>query len=288
MPEGPGSKLDEAPRSRGDKTGGSVARAERGGRGALASPEARPGRSVVAAFDLDGTLTRGGSVLRFLVATVGARRVLGALPRVLPSLVAGALLGGEHADRAKEALFERTLAGLEARWVAERAASFGRAHLATRARIEMCRILECHRKRGDRVVIVTASPACYVQTVASILGAEAVATELEVDRDGRLTGRYRGRNCRGAQKVRRLFELLADERGGPRPFIVAYGNSLGDRELLEAADLGLNAGRLGRLGRLRRFQRVSALTGLPGPGGADDPCVPSPPASTGTARETPP
>ena len=33
----------------------------------------------------------------------------------------------------------------------------------------------------------------------------------------------------------------------------AYGNSRGDLSMLEAADVGVNVGRLGRLGRLRGF-----------------------------------
>ena len=35
-----------------------------------------------------------------------------------------------------------------------------------------------------------------------------VATRLEVDRDGRLTGRFDGGNCRGPQKLARLEEWM--------------------------------------------------------------------------------
>ena len=44
-----------------------------------------------------------------------------------------------------------------------------------------------------------------------------------------------------------------------RPFLWAYGNSAGDRELLEAADIGVDAGRLGRFGKLRRFRRLGEV-----------------------------
>ena len=39
----------------------------------------------------------------------------------------------------------------------------------------------------------------------------------------------------------------------------AYGNSRGDLRLLNAADHGVDAGRLGPLGRLRRFPRLAEV-----------------------------
>jgi phosphoserine phosphatase len=64
------------------------------------------------------------------------------------------------------------------------------------------------------------------------LGLDAViATELEVGPDGALTGEIVGANVRRAEKVRRLEAWL----GGDAE-IWAYGDSTGDRELLERAD----------------------------------------------------
>ena len=40
------------------------------------------------------------------------------------------------------------------------------------------------------------------------------------------------------------------------PYLWAYGNSAGDLEMLHAADIGVDAGRLGRFGKLRRFRRL--------------------------------
>jgi phosphatidylglycerophosphatase C len=79
-----------------------------------------------------------------------------------------------------------------------------------------------------------------------------VATGLAVDDDNRLTGRYRGGNCRGEEKVRRLRTWI-DEAGATPDRLWAYGNSRGDVRMLRAADVGINVGRLGALGRLRDF-----------------------------------
>jgi phosphatidylglycerophosphatase C len=209
----------------------------------------------VAAFDFDGTLTTGGSVFSFLVAVRGAAPVLATSARLAPRLARAALAGGSTADRTKEDLFVRLLAGQEAAAVEAIARTFARDHLARRVRTDARRRLDWHRARGDLVVIVSASPECYVRHVGERLGAAGVvATRLEVDGSGKLTGRYDGSNCRGQEKLRRL-DAWIDDHGGRATGtgLWAYGNSRGDLALLRAADVGVNAGRLGRLGRLSTF-----------------------------------
>ena len=66
----------------------------------------------VAAFDFDGTLTDGGSVFGFLSALCGRGTVMAAAVALAPRLVHAAVAGGTVADRTKELLFERVLAGV--------------------------------------------------------------------------------------------------------------------------------------------------------------------------------
>ena len=86
------------------------------------------------------------------------------------------------------------------------------------------------------------------------LGVDAVvATRLAVGGGGLLTGGYEGKNCRGAEKYARLVvhlraQGLLSNNGGEQPVLWAYGNSRGDLRLLNAADHGVDAGRLGRAG----------------------------------------
>ena len=216
----------------------------------------------MAAFDFDGTLTRGGSVVPFLVSVRGLLPVALAVLATLPHLVRAALFSGTAADRSKEALFARLLAGLPADRVDAVAADFAEHHLARRIRPEVRDRLDWHRKLGHRVVVVSASPECYVKVVGELLGADAVlATRLGVG-GGILTGHYEGRNCRGAEKYARLAGWLRSEGlsgGGAQPTLWAYGNGRGDLRLLSAADHGVDASRLGRLGRLRHFPPLAAV-----------------------------
>ena len=182
--------------------------------------------------------------------------MIGAGARLFPKLVRAALIGGHAADEAKEALFVRTLTGLDASSVERQAAAFGRAHWRRRGRADMAARLRWHRARGDRIVIVSASPEYYVRAIGEELGVDAVvATRLAVDAAGRLTGHFDGGNCRGEQKRLRVLAWIASSSSGDedRPVVWAYGNSAGDRRLLEAADVGVDVGRLGRFGKLPRL-----------------------------------
>jgi phosphatidylglycerophosphatase C len=207
----------------------------------------------VAAFDFDGTLTNGGSVFDFLAAVVGRQPVVRATVELAPRLARAALAGGTVADEAKEVLFTRVLAGTDAGHLEQVAQDFAVRHLAAHVRPEVRRRLDWHRGRGDRVVVVSASPDAYVAVAAERLAADAsIATVLEVDDAGVITGRYAGANCRGEEKIRRLRLWMAGA-GVEGARLWAYGNSRGDLRMLRAADTGVNVGRLGRLGRLRDF-----------------------------------
>ena len=207
----------------------------------------------VAAFDFDGTLTDGGSVFGFLSALAGRRSVMAACAVLAPKLAAGALASGTRADRAKEQLFQRVMAGTPVERLGAVAARYGRDHVARHLRADVHQRFDWHRGRGDRVVIVSASPSVYVREAADLLGADGViATRLEVGEDGVVSGRYEGANCRGAEKLRRLRQWT-EESGVEPGRLWAYGNSRGDLMMLRAADTGVNVGRLGRVGALRSY-----------------------------------
>jgi HAD superfamily hydrolase (TIGR01490 family) len=232
------------------------------------TPSERP---TVAAFDFDGTLTNAGSAFPFLVSVRGLIPVLRAVIALSPALLHAAIVGGSAADDVKEKLFTRLLAGMPSEELNRRAAAFAQRHLSRHLRSDVQRRLEWHREQGHYTVIVSASPECYVSPAGSELGIDGVvATRLAVGGGGLLTGGYEGKNCRGSEKYARLVGHLravgpATGSSGEQPILWAYGNSRGDLRLLEAADHGVDVGRLGRFGRLRRFPRLSDVTDAPAP-----------------------
>jgi phosphatidylglycerophosphatase C len=219
----------------------------------------------VAAFDFDGTLTDGGSAIPFLVFLCGVWPVARALARFSPGLLRAAIAGGTAADDVKERIFIRLLGGLSVNEVDRLGREFAHRHLQRHLREDVSRRLEWHRRQGHYTVIVSASPECYVSPAGEELEVDGVvATRLAVGGGGLLTGGYEGKNCRGAEKYARLLGHLraCGVLGGPaseHPVLWAYGNSRGDLRLLNAADHGVDAGRLGPLGRLRHFPRLAQV-----------------------------
>ena len=216
--------------------------------------------NVVAAFDLDGTLTKGGSVFKWLRYVAGSVATFRSTLWRSGPIAWGALRSGNAADRAKESLFHAVLAGRKKNDVEELSRTFADEHLSNRVRPDVLDRLQWHLKNGHHVVIVSASPEMYVQKIAGQLGVHsAIGTKLATDPLDRLTGGYLGKNCRGEEKLRRL-NLWIDQLDLPGDStIFAYGNSRGDRRMLSAATVAVDVGRLGRFGALRGFQRLSSL-----------------------------
>jgi HAD superfamily hydrolase (TIGR01490 family) len=187
----------------------------------------RPG---IAAFDFDGTLIAGDSLPHFLMRVLGRAGVTRALAQASPAMLAGYRRGGR--DGSKAALLERALAGQPSSRVAQVGESFGHL-LAHRIRPEMGERLAWHCEQGHRRVLVSASLAVYLEPFGRLAGFDQViATRLETGPDGLLTGRMDGPNVRARQKALLLAQVL-----GPGPSeLWAYGDSAGDREMLEMAD----------------------------------------------------
>jgi phosphatidylglycerophosphatase C len=214
---------------------------------------------VVAAFDLDGTLSNGGSVFKWLRHVCGARPTWAASLRLTGPLFVGAVRSGTSADRAKERLFHRLLSGRGVNEVTAASTIFALAHFKEHGRRRLLERLAWHLRQGHDVVIVSASPQIYVDVVAAELkAAGGLGTRLAVDPLGNLTGSYLGKNCRGEEKMRRLSEWIEQRDYPVAPLVYAYGNSRGDRAMLRAANHPYNVGRLGLLGTLRRFPRLKS------------------------------
>jgi len=158
---------------------------------------------AVAAFDLDGTLTEGGSVFPWLRRVAGASAAIRAALRLALPLGIGALVSGSAADDAKEHLFHALLAGRDVDDVTAISRVFAEQHLRQKSRPRLVARLQWHLGEGHDVVVVSASPQIYVELIAGQLQAHgALGTRLAVDDLNQFTGRYLGENCRGDEKMR--------------------------------------------------------------------------------------
>lgn len=194
-----------------------------------------PPKSVVAAFDFDGTLTRRDTFMAFLLHTAGPLQFSRHLTALLPTLAAyGA--GLLRNDVAKERVLTRFLTGMPLNQLQQQGEQFATRKLPRLLRPEAMARLDWHQTQGHRCLVVSASLELYLTPWAKQRGAlDVIGSRLEVAEDGSVTGKLQGANCHGEEKVRRLQQLL-----GPRDTytLYAYGDSPGDRPLLAYADRG--------------------------------------------------
>ena len=99
-------------------------------------------------------------------------------------------------------------------------------------------LVQRHRSAGDLMAIVTATNDFITAPIAAAFGVpELIATELERDPLGRVTGRIRGVPALREGKITRVGQWLAGQSRGWDDFeqVTVYSDSLNDLPLLERA-----------------------------------------------------
>ncbi len=191
----------------------------------------------IAAFDVDGTLTRRDCVVPFLRRVAGISPIALSLARSARSTVPAAMR--RDRDLLKAAATRAAFTGRRRADVEALAEVFALEVADSWLREDTVADLRRHRDAGDVTVMVSASYGVYLRPLGALLGVDAVlATEIAADDGGRYTGELAVPNCRGPEKVRRLHDWLDAHHGGRGGVhLTAYGDSPGDRDLLGDADV---------------------------------------------------
>ncbi len=186
-----------------------------------------------ALFDFDGTLIRGDSIILFIRYAWRNKLCSGA--DVLRFAAAGVLFTLKliPPKRAKE-MGLNFLKTKERAVFAAAAEDFCRSVLVPRLYPQGVAAIREHVQAGHEVLLISASPAFYLEPLKEILGLTAVlATRFSADEDGRFAGEIIGENCRGEQKTVRLREYLAETGNEFSAFTSsAYGDSTHDLPML--------------------------------------------------------
>ncbi|MCI7118220.1 MAG: haloacid dehalogenase-like hydrolase [Prevotella sp.] len=192
-------------------------------------------------FDFDGTLTSADTLLEFIRYACGRRRFFIGFALFSPLLVLMKLhLYPNY--RAKQRLFAWYFKGMSIDnfdLVCRRFAHHNQRLMRQKALDKLREIFQYN----ETLCVVSASIDNWVRpffdniSKASRSDFRVIGTEVEVDTDGVLTGRFRTHNCYGAEKVRRVLEAMPQLKSNRDDFwVVACGDSRGDKELLEFAD----------------------------------------------------
>lgn len=190
-------------------------------------------KHIVAAFDFDGTFTYVDTLIPFIIFSKGFFPTLKGL-FILRKMCWAYLRKKITNQEIKEALMTFFFHGEPFQRLEEQGIAFAEKIIPKLCKKSCIERLQWHLSKGHRCVVVSATFQFYFGTWAKKMGFQDIlCSQLEVTSEGNLTGALKGKNCYGSEKSRRLQELL-----GPRDQYVlyAYGDSQGDKELLEMAD----------------------------------------------------
>lgn len=186
----------------------------------------------IAAFDFDGTITRKDTLIEFLRFAGGSARLYAVFALYSPLLVLMKLKLYSN-QKAKEKIFAHYFKGMPIEQFDDLCRRFfeqkGQSLIYADAKAQIAK----HKEHGDEVVVISASIENWVRHFADALKADKLlATRVEVQ-DGKITGRFLTANCYGKEKVERLLSVYPERS---KYYLVVYGDSRGDKELLHFAD----------------------------------------------------
>lgn len=182
-------------------------------------------------FDFDGTITTDDSLLKFIRFVVGDVRFVVALFLLSPMLVAYKLKVIPN-YKAKQKMLSWFFKSYSEDAFKQVANEYSLYHIDKIVRPKALEKLNWHKAQNHKIVIVSASIECYLKPWCEKNGFDLIATKLEI-KDGVVTGKLLTKNCYGIEKVNRIKELYDLDTF---EYIYAYGDSRGDKEMLELAN----------------------------------------------------
>jgi phosphatidylglycerophosphatase C len=185
---------------------------------------------TIAFFDFDGTITTKDTLLEFIKFSKGRPRFYIGFAINSPWLIAMKLKIISN-QAAKERILTWFFRGSDSAAFQEQCDIFASKIIPGLVRNKALQEIELLRQKNATIVIVSASPENWIRPWARSNSLQYIATRLE-DKENKLTGRIRDRNCHGLEKVSRIRELYQLPEFTS---VYSYGDSSGDRPMLELA-----------------------------------------------------
>lgn len=188
---------------------------------------------IIAVFDFDGTLTYQDSLISFLNFQFGLLKTGYKLISLLPQF-SEYVLGYINRQQIKENILTSFLKDSFHKDISLQGEKFAAKELNKLIRPEGLKRIEWHKKQNHPCILVSANLDLYLEPWGKSMGFKhVICSTCEVTKKGVLTGKLLGKNCWGEEKVHRLQRIL-----GPlhQYQLFVYGDSRGDKELLEIGD----------------------------------------------------
>lgn len=189
----------------------------------------------IAIFDFDGTITRKDTLLEFIRFAKGNVSFYKGLLRNIFILIAFKLKIYPN-WKAKQKIFAYFFKGMTLVEFNKTCEFFFEKKHEELLYASAIKQIQTYVAKHVDVIIVSASIENWVVPFGRYLKVnQVIGTRIETDANGFLTGRFLTANCYGIEKVQRLKDVLPDRASC---YLIAYGDSKGDRELLKYADKG--------------------------------------------------
>ena len=187
------------------------------------------------AFDFDGTLTTKDTLLEFIRFAKGSGQMFCGFLLFSPLLILMKL----HLFpnwKVKQKIFSYFFKGMKIDDFNALCTRFAERnkHLLRPAGIE--KVKQAIAEEHTTVLIISASIDNWVRPFFDEIDKkiQVLGTQIET-KEGRLTGQFTSKNCYGEEKVNRLTALYPHREAY---YLIAFGDSRGDKELLAFADKG--------------------------------------------------
>ena len=187
-------------------------------------------KSQLVLFDFDGTITTKDTLVEFVRFYRGNKKYMESMVFLSPIL---ALYACKIIPnwKAKQFFLARHFRGEKIDDFNSRCQEFSKNVLPALIRPKALESIKSYRDNKVTMAVVSASAENWVKPFCDDHGLLCLATRLQV-KNGVITGNLEGKNCYGDEKVCRIkdqFDLSSFDE------IVAYGDSPGDREMLQLA-----------------------------------------------------
>ena len=185
----------------------------------------------IAFFDFDGTITTDDSLIKFIRFVVGDVKFIVGMILLSPMLTVYKLKLIPN-YKAKQYMLSYFFKNMSEEKFMQVTREYSLTQIKTILRLKALEKIAWHKEQGHKIVIVSASIECWLKPWCDENNLDLIATKLEI-KDGVVTGKFSTKNCYGIEKSNRVQESnnLSDYE-----HIYAYGDSRGDKELLELAD----------------------------------------------------
>ena len=185
----------------------------------------------LALFDFDGTITTDDSLIKFIRFVIGDIKFVAGMAVMSPMLTAYKLKLIPN-YKAKQYMLSYFFKGMSEEKFVKVANEYSLKHIDTILRPKAMKKITWHKEQRHKVIIVSASIECWLKPWCDKNNLDLIATKIEV-KDNIITGKFSTKNCYGIEKANRVQEQY---NLNDYDHIYAYGDSRGDKELLELAD----------------------------------------------------